>query len=423
MRILQALPPPATATTADPAAVAAILADVRARGDAAVRDWTLRLDHVHLAGLSIPAADLAAAWDGLPADQRDALAHAARNIRAFAEAQRKSLSAFEIEVEPGVFAGQRLVATDRVACYVPGGRYPLPSTVLMTVLPAVVAGVREIVVFSPPGHDGRPHRAILAAAHLAGATAVHPIGGAQAIAAAAFGTATIAAVDLVVGPGNAWVTEAKRQVYGAVGIDALAGPSEVLVLCDGSSDVRKVAADLLAQAEHDPDAQALAVTDDPAFAQALSAEVDRQLATLPTRAVAAVSLDRHGAIVVVADRLAMVALANDRAPEHLEVCAARPDELAALCTAYGGLFIGSDAAEVLGDYCVGPSHVLPTGRAARYTGGLSALTFLRVLTTQRTVSVKGTVAPVAALARAAACLARCEGLEAHARAADLRAEG
>ncbi len=402
-------------TTASPARVTAILHDVRDRGDSALHDWSEQLDGGVPPAWTVPSDVLADAWNSLPQTDRDALDHAARNIRTFAEAQKLSLQALEIEIEPGVFAGQRIVPVDRVACYVPGGRYPLPSTVLMTVIPALAAGVANVVVLTPPKQKGWPDKHILAAAYRAGATAVHPVGGAQGIAAAAYGTESIAAVDLIVGPGNAWVTEAKRQVYGIVGIDALAGPSEVMVLCDAHADVQTVAADLLAQAEHDPDAEAIAVTDDPAFANQLVVEVNRQLELLPTRDIAAQSIERHGRIVVVADRAAMVALANARAPEHLEIVTQDALELAAQCTSYGGLFIGHDAAEVLGDYCTGPSHVLPTGRAGRYTGGLSALTFLKVLSTQR-------ANPGAAshLAKTAAHLARLEGLEAHARAAEER---
>ena len=416
MRIVDALPPPETgAGSADPAVVAEILRDVQQRGDAALHDWTRKFDRRELEALTVPPQLLRRAFAELDAADRQALEHAARNIRAYAEAQLRSIQPFSLEIEPGVFAAQRIVPVDRAACYVPGGRYPLPSTVLMTVLPAVVAGVREVIVLSPPGPDGWPNRAILAAAHLAGATAVHPVGGVQAIGAAAHGTHSIAACDLIVGPGNAWVTEAKRQVFGRVGIDALAGPSEVLVLLDRTADLAKVAADLLAQAEHDPDAHALAVTDERSVAEALCAEVQRQLATLPTKAVAAEAIARHGLVAVVRDRAAMVAAANARAPEHLEICTQQPEELAEKCTSYGGLFIGGEAAEVFGDYCVGPSHVLPTVGAGRYTGGLSVHTFLKVLSAQsaRPGSVRG-------LARTAAHLARMEGLEGHARAAEQR---
>jgi len=416
MQIVDALPPPETgAGSADPAVVAEILHDVRDRGDAALHDRTMQFDHRKLEALVVPPPLVRRAFTELDDADRKALEHALRNVRAFAEAQRRSIKPFSLEIEPGVLAEQRIVPVDRVACYVPGGRYPLPSTVLMTVVPAVVAGVREVIVLSPPGPDGWPNRYVLAAAHLAGATTVHPVGGVQAIGAAAYGTHSIAPCNLIVGPGNSWVTEAKRQVFGRVGIDALAGPSEVLVLLDRTADLIKVAADLLAQAEHDPDAHALAVTDERAVAEALCAEVMRQLATLPTKAVAAQSIARHGHVAVVHDRAAMVAAANARAPEHLEICTMDPQEMADACTSYGCLFVGGAAAEVFGDYCTGPSHVLPTLGAGRYTGGLSVHTFLKVLSVQsaRPGSVHG-------LARTAAHLARVEGLEGHARAAEAR---
>jgi histidinol dehydrogenase len=414
MRVTTTLPPPAAAGSVDPRRVAAILADVRARGDVALADWTRQFDRRVPAGWRIGPEQMAAAWSSLSEADRTALDHAARNIERFAEAQRQAMQAFRIAIEPGVWCGQRLEPVARAACYVPGGRYPLPSTVLMTAIPARVAGVATVVVLTPPD----PHPAILAAAHRAGVAAVHPVGGVQAIGAAAYGTESVPAVDLIVGPGNAWVTEAKRQVFGHVGIDALAGPSEVLVLFDTSADLRKVAADLLAQAEHDPDAQALAITEDAAAAEQLSAEVGRQLAVLPTREVAAASVAQHGAIVVVRDRAAMLALANERAPEHLEIHTRDAAELAAHCQAFGGVFIGEQAAEVLGDYCAGPSHVLPTGRAGRFTGGLGVHTFVRVLTTQEIDPGAG-----AGLAATAARLARLEGLEGHARAADARLGG
>lgn len=416
MRLLDSLAPqPFHLGSVDPIAVAHILADVRERGAAALTDHTRRFDRVLPPRWTLDRDVLAGAWHSLSPQTQQALQRAADNIERFAKAQRAAMQPFEFEIEPGVWVGQRLEPIASVACYVPGGRYPLPSTVLMTALPARAAGVGRVVVLTPPGREGLPDRHILAAAWLAGAEAVHPVGGVQAIGAAAYGTTEIAPVDMIVGPGNAWVTEAKRQVYGQVGIDALAGPSEVMVLFDDSADLPRVAADLLAQAEHDVDAQAVAVTDHRGAAEALLKEVERQLASLPTADVARESLKRHGLVVVVADRAAMVAAANLRSPEHLEVHTRDARALAAQCTAFGGLFIGGDAAEVLGDYCAGPSHVLPTAGASRYTGGLGVQTFMRVLTTQR--SENGASKP---LATVAALLARLEGLEGHARAADLR---
>lgn len=414
--IVESLPPLSdVASGADPEVVRTILHDVRQRGDVAVEHWTGRLDRQIPPRWSLSGQDLQEAAQGLEPADLAAIQTAAAHIRQFARWQRASMQAFEREIAPGFFVGQRLVPVERVACYVPGGRYPLPSTVLMTAIPAREAGCGHVAVLTPPGPNGLPHPAILAAAVAAQVDVVHVMGGAQAIGAAAFGTERVTKADLIVGPGNAWVTEAKRQVYGQVGIDALAGPSEVLVLFDASADLGRVAADLLAQAEHDPEAHALAVTTSRAAAEALAVEVDRQLQSLPTRAVAAAALAAHGAIAVVDDEAAMIALANERAPEHLEVHTHNAAELSQHLTAYGGLFVGEDAAEVLGDYCAGPSHVLPTVRAGRYTGGLGVPTFLRVLTLQRAEAGAGRE-----LAAVAARLARLEGLEAHARAADRR---
>lgn len=405
---------------ADPAMVGAILDDVRREGDAAVYRYTARFDAVPLEQLQarghrVSEATLEGALRGLDAETRRALQHAADNVRKVAGTQRAALRELDIDVEPGVRVQQRVEPVRAAACYVPGGRYPLPSSVLMTAIPAREAGVERVVVLTPPGPDGVPHPVTLAAAALAGTSEVFAIGGAQAIAAAAYGTATVAPVDLIVGPGNAWVTEAKRQVFGRVGIDSLAGPSEVMVLADGSADPVRLAADLLAQAEHDPLAEAVVVTADRALASAVSAEVARQLAALPTGDVARQSIAARGAVVLVPDHAGLARVANARAPEHLQLVLGDPEPVAAACHAYGALFIGEDSPEVFGDYCAGGNHVLPTGGAARYAGGLSVHTFVRVVTHQR---VSG--AGVGRLARTAATLARVEGLEAHARAADLR---
>ncbi|MSP93345.1 MAG: histidinol dehydrogenase [Myxococcales bacterium] len=415
MRITDCLPPADVASSVDPERVRTILADVRARGDVALTEWTRRFDRALPPAWSVPPEVCAQAWHDLAPADRAALEHAAANVRAFAEAQVRALVGFTLELDRGVAVGQRVVPVQRVACYVPGGRHPLPSTVLMTALPARAAGVPDVAVFTPPGADGWPHPAILAACHLCGVHRVHPVGGVHGIAAAAFGTDSIAPVDLIAGPGNAWVTEAKRQVFGLVGIDMLAGPSEVLVLCDATADPVAVAADLLAQAEHDPDAHALVLTDDAAMARRIAAEVDRQQALLPHPAVAAESLARHGCIAVLPSRAALLAAANERAPEHLELMVADPDSWIPHLHSHGALFVGRNAAEVLGDYCAGPSHVLPTGGSGRWQGGLGAHTFLKVLSVQRAGS-----GAAHGLAVTAVRLARLEGLEAHARAAEVR---
>jgi histidinol dehydrogenase len=415
MRIADTLPPLPATPPADRARVAEILADVQARGDQALAHWTRLLDRHMAPAWTVPKERCKQAWDHLPEADRAAIKHAAKNVRAFAAAQLRHCKAWELKITPGVAAAERVVPVRRAACYVPAGRHPLPSTVLMTALPAVVAGVRDVAVFTPPGPDGWPHDAILAACFFCGVQRVHPVGGVQAIGAAAFGTASVAPVDLVVGPGNRWVTEAKRQVVGTVGIDMLAGPSEVLVVCDAAADVQAVAADLLAQAEHDPDAQALVVTTDTAVAEKVAAEVAKQLAELPPGSAAHTSIERHGCIAVFADRPAALLAVNARAPEHLELHVADPGAWVPHLHDYGALFVGRDAAEVLGDYCMGPSHVLPTGRAGRWQGGLSVRTFLKFLATQRVEPGRAR-----ALAQTAARLARIEGLEAHARAAELR---
>ena len=400
---------------ADPAVVAEILQLVRDRGDAAVLDLTEKFDGVRPDAQWLDRDTLRGVLEETPAAVQADLSRAHDNIEAVARAQRAALRDLEVEVEPGVVIGQRWLPVERVACYVPGGRYPLPSTVLMTVTAARAAGVRSVVVLTPPSASGRPAAVILAAAALAGADGVYVAGGAQAVAAAAWGTATLPAVDLIVGPGNAWVTEAKRQVFGVVGIDALAGPSEVLVLADDTANPERVAADLLAQAEHDPAAIAALVSSSEGLVEQVEAALERQLDTLPTAATARAALQGHGAAVVVADRDALVREANLRAAEHLHLHVARSRELAERCTQYGAIFIGEDSAEVFGDYCAGGNHVLPTGRAARYSAGLSVHTFLRPLASQSL-----TAAGAASLQGTTARLARLEGLEAHARAAELR---
>ncbi|MEY3012164.1 MAG: histidinol dehydrogenase [Pseudomonadota bacterium] len=400
---------------ADPQAVAALLAEIQSGGDAAVRRLSERFDGAAPALLQVPAAALDAAVAGLDPDDRAALERAHRNIRRVAEAQRDALGGFRVEVEPGVVVGQRVLPIERVACYIPAGRHPLPSTVLMTVTPAKVAGCPFVAVFSPPRTAGAPHPAILAAARIAGADAVFAIGGVQAVGAAAFGTESVPRCDLLVGPGNAWVTEAKRQVYGRIGIDGVAGPSEVLVLADASADPARVAADLLAQAEHDVDARALLATTDATLPARVEAALDAQLATLPTAETARAALAASGAAVVVADRDALRRLADEKAPEHLHLHLQDAAAFSAEVRAYGAVFVGEHAAEVFGDYCAGSNHVLPTAGAARFTGGLSVATYCRLVAFQEMDA-----AGAAGLAPVAARLGRLEGLEAHARAAEAR---
>lgn len=391
-------------------AAAVIVADVRARGAVALREHAERLgDLAPGAPLTIPREDLAAALGAMPNDERRRLERIAGRIRAFAEAQRTALRPVSMAI-PGGQAGHLIAPVERAGCYAPGGRHPLPSSVLMTVVTARTAGVCEVWVASP-----RPAPITLAAAALAEADGFLAVGGAQAIAALAYGAGPVPPCDAVVGPGNAYVAAAKQLVAGRVAIDGLAGPSELVVLADASADPGTVAADLLAQAEHDPQAVPVLVSVGPALAARVSDELARQLETLPTAAVARAALANGGAIVV-RDLAEGVTTCDLLAPEHLELHVADAAALIPKLRHYGALFVGAASAEVLGDYGAGPNHVLPTGRTTRSTGGLSVLTFLRVRTWLAMHD------PMAAreLIADAAWLGRMEGLEAHARSAERR---
>lgn len=337
------------------------------------------------------------------------LERTADRIAAFADSQRRSVVDLKLSV-PGGIAGHSIAPVERAGCYAPGGRYPLPSSVLMTGVTARAAGVAEVLVATP-----RPAALTLAAAAVAGADAVLAVGGAQAIAALAYGAGPVPACDVVVGPGNRWVTAAKKLVAGDVGIDMLAGPSELVVLADDGADPGTVAADLLAQAEHDPDALPVLVTPSSTLADAVDTELDRQLTELPTRVVAEAALD-HGFTVVTANISESIRVCNELAPEHLQVITDDAHAIAERLDHWGGLFIGAASAEVFGDYGVGPNHTLPTGGVSRFTGGLSVLDFLRV----RTWLKLEPDAEADAMVKDAAALARLEGLEAHARAAERR---
>jgi phosphoribosyl-ATP pyrophosphohydrolase/phosphoribosyl-AMP cyclohydrolase/histidinol dehydrogenase len=395
------------------AAAAAILDEVRQGGADALRALSVRFGDLPDpdAPLVLGPTEMAAAYAALPADRQDVLRRVAARIEAFAALQLGALVPQRLPL-PGGWAGLRYAPVERAGCYAPGGRFPLPSSVLMTAITARVAGVREVWVASP-----RPALETLAAAHVAGADHFLVVGGAQAIAALAYGAGPVPAVDCIVGPGNRWVTAAKALVAGRVSIDMLAGPSELVVLADGDADAACVAADLLAQAEHDPDALPILVTDSDALVARVEAELHLQLATLPTAPIAREAL-RNGYVVRVAD-LAEGRIACDRlAPEHLAVHTRDPIVDAEGLRHYGALFLGEGAAEVLGDYGAGPNHVLPTGGTARSTGALSVTTFLRV---QTSLYLTPGAPEARALAADSVLLARMEGLEAHARAAALRA--
>ena len=391
------------------ARVAEIVEDVRDGGDRALLRHARALGDLAPDGRWIhDRASLEEALDRVSPATRDCLSRTAERIRGFAREQRKCLADSNVAI-PGGRIGHRFLPVATAGCYAPGGRYPLPSSLLMSVVPAREAGVRRVQVASP-----RPTDVTLAAAALAGADRLIGIGGAQVIAALAYGTETVERCDLVAGPGNKWVSAAKRAVYGDVGIDMVAGPSELVVLADASADPGLVAADLVAQAEHDTDARPILVTTDERVARAVQAALPRHLSHLPepSAAVAGASL-RAGACALCDGLEEAVAVCNRIAPEHLEVMVSEPDSVLPGLANYGALFVGAGSAEVFGDYGVGPNHILPTGGGARFSAGLSVLTFLRPATWMRLDSPAGHVADAAALAR-------LEGLEGHARAAELR---
>ena len=397
--------------------VASIIADVRARGDAAVLEYTTMFDKVKaasVAALELSAAELAAAHDALPAEQRQALAAAAERIRSYHLRQKEESWSFT--ERDGTRLGLKVTALDRVGVYVPGGKAAYPSSVLMNVVPARVAGVAEIVMVVPTPH-GAKNALVLAAAHLAGVTRTFTIGGAQAIAALAFGTATVPQVDKIVGPGNAYVVAAKRRVFGFVGIDMIAGPSEVMVIADSSANADWVAMDLFAQAEHDEAAQAILLSPDEALLDRVAAGAARLLPAMPREKIIAASLARRGALVRVRDLAEACALANAVAPEHLELAVAAPDELLPRIRNAGAIFVGHHSSEALGDYCAGPNHVLPTARSARYASPLGVYDFQK-----RTSIIAVSPEGARTLGAIAATLARGEGLPAHAASAECRNE-
>lgn len=397
------------------AAVAAIIAEVRARGDAALVEFTARFDRwrpADAAALRVPEDEIEAAVRGVPAELRAALDLAAARIEAFHRAQLPR--DLEMRDEAGLTLGLRWTPVDAVGLYVPGGKAAYPSSVLMNAIPARVAGVPRVAM-CVPAPDGVLNPLVLAAARRAGVSEVWRLGGAQAVAAMAWGTASLAPVDRIVGPGNAYVAEAKRQVFGRVGIDSIAGPSEVVILADAANDPRHVALDLLAQAEHDEAAQSILIADDARFADAVVAAVEAELATLPRAAIAGESWRRHGAVILVRDWAEAVPLVDRLAPEHLQLMLAEPRVVLARIRHAGAAFLGRWCPEALGDYVAGPNHVLPTGRTARFASGLSVFDFLK-----RTTWVEADQAGLATIGPAAVSLAEAEGLDAHARSVAVR---
>ncbi|CAM5783643.1 histidinol dehydrogenase [Castellaniella caeni] len=392
-----------------------ILHDVQSRGDAAVLDYTARFDHVQatqLSALEIPRADWQAALDGLPADQRAALQAAAQRVRSYHERQRADTWTY---TEPdGTLLGQKITPLDRVGLYVPGGKAAYPSSVLMNAIPAKVAGVPELIMVTPtPGGTRNPM--VLAAAALGGVDRVFAIGGAQAVGALAYGTQTLPAVDKIVGPGNAYVAAAKRRVFGTVGIDMIAGPSEILILADGSTPADWLAIDLFSQAEHDELAQAILLCPDAAYLDAVYAAIERLLPGQPRAHILHTSLAKRGALIHTASLRQACEIVNRIAPEHLELSVQDPQALLPHIRHAGAIFLGAYSSESLGDYCAGPNHVLPTARTARFSSPLGVYDFQK-----RSSLIQVSKAGAQTLGRIAAVLATGEGLHAHAASATLR---
>ncbi len=396
-------------------AVQEILAEVRRRGDAAVIEYTNRFDHRSagtLAELILERDALSAALARVPQDQRAALEQAAERIREYHQHQFQQ--SWRYQAADGTVLGQQVTPMDRVGVYVPGGKAAYPSSVLMTVIPAKVAGVPEILMVNPAPR-GEVNDLVLAAAAIAGVDRVIGIGGAQAVAALAYGTAGIAKVDKIVGPGNIYVATAKRAVFGLVDIDMIAGPSEILVVCDGGTDPDWIAMDLFSQAEHDEDAQAILISPDAAFLERVEKSIQRLLPTLARREIAAASLAKRGALIEVANLAEALQLVNRIAPEHLELSVADPESLLPQIRHAGAIFMGRHTSEALGDYCAGPNHVLPTAGTARFSSPLGVYDFQK-----RSSLIYCSPAGASTLGRIASVLARGESLEAHARAAELR---
>ena len=401
-------------------AVGKILADVKARGDAAVLEYTNKFDRLpnggatSMAALDVSQEELQAALAAIPEAQRKALEVAAHRVRVFHERQKQELNGFTYTEADGTVLGQRVTPLDRVGIYVPGGKAAYPSSVLMNAIPAHVAGVEEIIMVVPTP-DGVKNQMVLAAAAIAGVTRVITIGGAQAVAALAYGTESIQPVDKIVGPGNAYVASAKRRVFGVVGIDMIAGPSEILIVCDGTTDPDWVAMDLFSQAEHDELAQAILLCPDADYIAKVEASIAKLLPTMPRQEVIKTSLGDRGALIKVRDMDEACAIANSIAAEHLEISAIEPQQWADKIRHAGAMFLGRFSSESLGDYCCGPNHVLPTSRTARFSSPLGVYDFQK-----RSSIIHVSEAGAQTLGKVAAELAYGEGLQAHARSAELR---
>lgn len=391
--------------------VSSIIERVKTEGDTALRAFSQQFDHVVPAQFEVSEQEIAEALEGMDAQTRRDSEFAINQVRRFAQAQLATMLPLEVETLPGVHLGHRIIPVQTVGCYVPGGRYPILSAPVMSIVPATVAGCEQIIACLPPG----AHPAMIAVCHLAGAHRIFKVGGAQAIAAMAWGTESIPSVDKIVGPGNAFVNEAKRQVFGRVGIDALAGPSEIFTIADDSADPRILAADMLAQAEHDIHTRVGLATTSRDIAERTLAEVERQLASLPTAATAGEAWRRQGEIVLCEDEAQLIAFADHMATEHLQVHTRDPHATAAKIRNYGSLFIGQNASVVFSDKCCGTNHTLPTMAAARYTGGLWVGAYVKICTHQW-IDEQG----IPAIAEPAIRQSRTEGMQGHRRAAEIR---
>ena len=401
------------------AAVVKILAEVKANGDAAVLAFTKQFDRLNVESVSqleISPKEIELAYQGLSSEQKNALDIAAQRVRAYHEKQKVEVGchSWEYEEADGTRLGQKVTPLDRVGIYVPGGKAAYPSSVLMNAIPAKVAGVKEVIMVFPTP-DGARNPLVLAAAYLSGVDRVFTIGGAQAVAALAFGTSTIPSVDKIVGPGNAYVAAAKRRVFGTVGIDMIAGPSEILVLCDGLSNPDWVAMDLFSQAEHDELAQSILLCPDEKFIEAVQVSINKLLPEMPRKKVIETSLTNRALLIQVKDMAEACEIANAIAAEHLEICAADPRQWAELIRHAGAIFMGNYTSESLGDYCAGPNHVLPTARTARFSSPLGVYDFIK-----RSSMIEVSEAGAQTLGAVASTLAHGEGLQAHARAAEMR---
>lgn len=397
--------------------VSDILAQVQSRGDVALTEYAEKFDGVRNTLIEITKEDVEKAYQSIPAETVECLQFAARQIKNYAENQLACLHEMEMDSEiEGIRLGHRLVPVETCGCYVPGGRYPLPSSALMSVLTAKIAGVKNVYACCPPSRQhGTVHPVVLAAMDIAGADKIFCMGGAQAIGAFAYGTETVGRVDMIVGPGNRFVNEAKRQVMGTVGIDSLAGPSEVLIIADNTANPEFTAIDILAQCEHDPNASAVLVTTSQVLADKVLAEVDRLAAELPTGKIAYQAWEDNGCVILAEDLEEAAAIANERAPEHLEVQTGEDDAIAAKLHNYGSLFIGSYTPVTFGDYCSGTNHILPTTRTARFSNGVWVGTFIKTAFYQ-----KATRQGCENLAEAAIHLAEIEGLCAHKKSVEIR---